>query len=103
MAHLFKTMQSLCGIIYPPICVVKLFHIFPMIDTYKPTTYSGLTTKLFHIEFLALSNTFQNSMLEAVEEYNVSESTGDIILETNNTRMEDGGPRSGKVGSLFTL
>ena len=27
-------------------------------------------------------------MLEGAEEYNASESTGDIILETNNTDME---------------
>ena len=54
-----------------------------------PTTCSGLITELFHIEFLAFSNTFQtSSMLEGAEEYNASESTGDIILETNNTDME---------------
>ena len=57
-------------------------------DPYKPITYSGLTTKLFHIELLAFFNTFQTSMLETVEEYNSSESTSGIILETNNTRME---------------
>ena len=57
-------------------------------DPYKPITYSGPTTKLFHIEFLAFSNTFQTSMLETVEEYNSSESTSGIILETNNTHME---------------
>ena len=54
-----------------------------------PTTCSGLITELFHIEFLAFSNTFQtSSMLDVVEEYNASESTGGIIMETNNTHME---------------
>ena len=57
-------------------------------DPNKPIIYSGLTTKLFQIEFLAFSNTFQTSMLETVEEYNSSESTSGIILETNNTHME---------------
>ena len=53
-----------------------------------PTTCSGLITELFHIEFLAFSNTFQtSSMLDVVEEYNASESTGGI-METNNTHME---------------
>ena len=37
-----------------------------------------------HISF----NTFQTSMLEGSEENNASESTGDIILEANNTDME---------------
>ena len=42
--------------------VPYISHLFKYShDPYEATTYSGLTTKLFHIEFLAFSNTFQTS------------------------------------------
>ena len=34
MTHLFETLQSLCGIIYPLICVVKLFHNISRMSRY---------------------------------------------------------------------